>query len=50
LAGVKFKPVELGDDTKISGMIEADFQNGGSESREILRMRHAYFNLQKGNL
>jgi hypothetical protein len=49
-AGVKFKPVELGDDTKISGMIEADFQNGGSESREILRMRHAYFNLQKGNL
>ncbi|NKB72270.1 MAG: hypothetical protein GKR89_34770 [Candidatus Latescibacteria bacterium] len=47
--GAKFKPVELDENTKISGVIEADFQNGGKESREILRMRHAYFNLQRGD-
>ena len=46
--GVKFKPVELGDERSLHGVIETDFQNGGSESRQILRMRHAYFNLRMG--
>ena len=46
--GVKFKPVELGNDRSLHGVIETDFQNGGSESRQILRMRHAYFNLRMG--
>ena len=47
--GARFTPVELGKDTSIRGLIEVDFQNGGSESRQILRLRQAYFNLQKGN-
>ncbi len=47
--GARFTPVELGEDSEISGVIETDFQNGGSESRQILRLRKAYFNLRKGN-
>lgn len=31
---------------KISGQLEFDFQNGGSESREAVRMRHAYFRVR----
>lgn len=46
--GVKFKPVDLGSDRSLRGVIETDFQNGGSESRQILRIRHAYFNLRMG--
>ena len=46
--GVKFKPVDLGNDRSLHGVIETDFQNGGSESRQILRIRHAYFNLRTG--
>ena len=47
--GARFAPVELDEDSEISGVIEADFQNGGSESRQILRLRKAYFNLKKGD-
>ena len=47
--GARFTPVELDKDTSIKGLVEVDFQNGGSESRQILRLRQAYFNLQKGN-
>ena len=46
--GVKFKPVDLENDRSLRGVIETDFQNGGSESRQILRIRHAYFNLRMG--
>ncbi len=47
--GAKLAPVDLGEDSEISGVIETDFQNGGSESRQILRLRKAYFNLRKGD-
>lgn len=36
-------------DAKIGGRIEVDFQNGGSESREIVRIRHAYMQLEGDN-
>jgi hypothetical protein len=32
-------------DAKLSGKLETDFQNGGTESRQIIRFRHAYLNL-----
>lgn len=35
---------KLGD-AKLSGKLETDFQNGGTESRQIIRIRHAYLNL-----
>ncbi len=47
--GARFSPAEVGEGSEISGVIEADFQNGGSESRQILRLRKAYFNLKKGD-
>ena len=47
--GVRFKPVKLDEVSTISGLVEVDFQNGGSESRQILRLRQAYFNLQRGD-
>lgn len=33
-------------DAKLAGKLELDFENGGSESRQIIRIRHAYFNLK----
>jgi hypothetical protein len=30
---------------KLSGKLETDFENGGSESRQIIRIRHAYLKL-----
>lgn len=30
---------------KLSGKLETDFENGGSESRQIIRIRHAYLRL-----
>lgn len=47
--GARFKPVKLDENSSISGLVEIDFQNGGSESRQILRLRQAYFNLQRGD-
>jgi hypothetical protein len=35
---------KLGD-ARLSGKLETDFQNGGTESRQIIRIRHAYLNL-----
>jgi hypothetical protein len=35
---------KLGD-AKLSGQLETDFQNGGSESRQIIRIRHAFLRL-----
>jgi len=35
---------KLGD-AKLSGKLETDFENGGSESRQIIRIRHAYLKL-----
>jgi hypothetical protein len=36
--------VKLGN-AKLTGKLETDFQNGGSESRQIIRIRHAYLRL-----
>lgn len=30
----------------VAGKVEIDFQNGGSESRELIRMRHAYLRIE----
>lgn len=35
---------KLGD-AKLSGKLEVDFQNGGSESRQAIRLRHGFFKL-----
>ena len=32
-------------DAKLSGKVEFDFQNGGSESRQVIRLRHGYAKL-----
>ena len=32
-------------DAKLSGKLETDFENGGSESRQIIRIRHAFMRL-----
>ena len=32
-------------DAKLSGKVEVDFQNGGSESRQLIRLRHGYAKL-----
>ena len=36
---------QLGD-AKLSGKLETDFENGGSESRQIIRIRHAFLRLE----
>ena len=35
-------PLESLGGAKLTGKIETDFENGGSESRQIIRIRHAY--------
>src|SRR5437588_1065222 len=37
--------IEALGDAKLSGKLETDFENGGSESRQIIRIRHAYLKL-----
>jgi hypothetical protein len=32
-------------DSKLSGKLELDFENGGSESRQIIRIRHGYLKM-----
>lgn len=32
-------------DAKLTGKLETDFENGGTESRQIIRIRHAYLRL-----
>lgn len=39
----------LGTNESITGEVEVDFQNGGSESRELLRLRHAYIDYKKND-
>jgi hypothetical protein len=39
---------KLGD-AKLTGKLETDFQNGGTESRQIIRIRHAYLRLAGKN-
>jgi hypothetical protein len=36
-------------DTKLSGKLEVDFENGGSESRQIVRIRHGYLKMDWDN-
>jgi hypothetical protein len=37
-------------DADLSGKLELDFENGGSESRQIIRIRHAYLQLAKNDV
>jgi hypothetical protein len=37
------------DNSRLGGQLELDFENGGSESRQIIRIRHAYLKLTHGN-
>ncbi|GJM45348.1 MAG: hypothetical protein DHS20C21_21900 [Gemmatimonadota bacterium] len=46
--GVNIAKTTVGNDVSIAGKIEADFQNGGSESRQAVRMRHGYFTVSRG--
>lgn len=46
--GMKLDPADVGSGFRASGQIEVDFQNGGSESREALRMRHGFVQLAHG--
>lgn len=43
--GMDFSGPRIADlgDAALSGKLEIDFENGGSESRQIPRIRHAYF-------
>jgi hypothetical protein len=43
--GVDYSGPRIGGlgDGKLSGKLELDFENGGTESRQIIRIRHAYF-------
>lgn len=41
--------VKLGN-AKLSGKLETDFENGGSESRQIIRIRHAYLRMDWSNV
>src|SRR5690606_4637841 len=40
---------ELGD-AHIKGKVEVDFYGGGTDSRNLLRMRHAYLTMSWANL
>ncbi len=47
--GMSYDGPELGaSGAKLSGKIEIDFQNGGRESRQVIRMRHGYLQLDWG--
>lgn len=45
--GFNYQGPRLGGDrgAKLGGKIEVDFQNGGRESRQVMRMRHAFMTL-----
>lgn len=49
--GINYQGLELDllGGAKISAKIETDFQNGGSESRAVMRYRHAYARLDWAN-
>ena len=47
--GMNYNGGEVGDLGTISGKLEIDFQNGGSDSRARPRYRHAYMTLDMGD-
>lgn len=47
--GVDVEDHEIEEDIDIGGKVEIDFQNGGRESRPLLRIRHAYFEVKNNN-
>ena len=42
---LKGRPLSRVGGAAVAGKLEMDFQNGGSESRQIIRIRHAYLQL-----
>jgi hypothetical protein len=47
--GTVLEDTPAGDGFVLGGKVEIDFQNGGSESREAVRMRHGYLTLSRGS-
>ena len=45
--GIDYSGPRIGKlgDAKLSGKLEVDFQNGGSESRQVVRVRHSFLKL-----
>jgi hypothetical protein len=48
--GGRIKAVELDEKTSGGATVEIDFQNGGSESRQTPRIRHAFFEIERGQV
>jgi hypothetical protein len=48
--GMNVGPYALGETASIKGQVEIDFQNGGRESRQIMRMRTGFLSLSAGGL
>lgn len=46
--GMNYDGPEIGGGVRLGGKIEVDFQNGGRESRQILRLRHGFLKLDWG--
>jgi hypothetical protein len=46
--GLDVGKMTAGNGFTLAGKIEADFQNGGSESRQAVRMRHGYLTIARG--
>jgi hypothetical protein len=47
--GLDLEKATVGSGFALAGKVEADFQNGGSESRQAVRMRHGYLTVGKGS-
>ncbi len=47
--GLRITPYDIGDGAVARATVEVDFQNGGKESREMLRLRHGYFEIAAGD-
>ena len=41
--------IEALGNSKLSGKLETDFENGGTESRQIIRIRHAFLRLDRND-
>ncbi len=48
--GAKLGAFDLPAPWSARALIEIDFQNGGRESREVIRMRQGYFEVRRGDL
>lgn len=47
--GINVDQKDIEEDFDVAGTVEIDFQNGGRESRPLLRIRHAFFEVKNNN-